>query len=147
MSLILFSEIIFFPSLSFSFLNSRFGRKRATQIPMVLMLIFTVVTGLSPNIYVYLTSQFIVGVALGGFRINSIILGMRQYWCFQPLSGYLHWLLADWIINVKYQITLSRRNTKHYIFRPYFCVINKPVVQDYIGYITVTHRIAVFPSL
>jgi len=46
---------------------------------MVLMLIFTVVTGLSPNFYVYLASQFINGVAYGGFRINSVILGMRQY--------------------------------------------------------------------
>ncbi|XP_073705799.1 solute carrier family 22 member 13-like [Garra rufa] len=61
-------------ALLFGPFSESFGRKRATQIPVVLMLIFTVVTGLSPNFYVYLASQFIVGVSVGGFRINGIIL-------------------------------------------------------------------------
>ncbi|CAG5897118.1 unnamed protein product [Menidia menidia] len=51
-----------------------FGRKRATQIPVVLMLIFTVTTGLSPNFYLYLVSQFIVGIGYGGYRLNGVIL-------------------------------------------------------------------------
>ncbi|XP_062337544.1 solute carrier family 22 member 13 [Osmerus eperlanus] len=61
-------------SLLFGPFAESFGRKRATQIPMVLMLIFTVTTGLCPNFYLYLASQFLVGVAYGGFRINCIVL-------------------------------------------------------------------------
>ncbi|XP_011484845.2 solute carrier family 22 member 13 [Oryzias latipes] len=51
-----------------------FGRKRATQIPVFLMLIFSVTTGLCPNLYLYLLSQFIVGIGYGGYRLNSVIL-------------------------------------------------------------------------
>nr|XP_055059911.1 solute carrier family 22 member 13 [Misgurnus anguillicaudatus] len=61
-------------SLLFGPLSESLGRKRATQIPMVLMLIFTVIIGLSPNFYVYIASQFFVGISYGGFRINCIIL-------------------------------------------------------------------------
>uniref|UniRef100_A0A8C9Z5C7 Solute carrier family 22 member 13a n=1 Tax=Sander lucioperca TaxID=283035 RepID=A0A8C9Z5C7_SANLU len=42
-----------------------FGRKRAAQIPVIVMLIFTVTTGLSPNFYLYLASQFIMGIGYG----------------------------------------------------------------------------------
>uniref|UniRef100_UPI0037E7BFCF solute carrier family 22 member 13-like n=1 Tax=Semicossyphus pulcher TaxID=241346 RepID=UPI0037E7BFCF len=51
-----------------------FGRQRATQIPAVLLLIFIFVAGVSPNVYVYAVSQYIVGAALGGYRINSVVL-------------------------------------------------------------------------
>uniref|UniRef100_A0A665XC37 Solute carrier family 22 member 13a n=1 Tax=Echeneis naucrates TaxID=173247 RepID=A0A665XC37_ECHNA len=51
-----------------------FGRKRAAQIPVVVMLIFTVTTGLSPNFYLYLVSQFMAGVGYGGYRLNGVIL-------------------------------------------------------------------------
>ncbi|KAK6311188.1 hypothetical protein J4Q44_G00192430 [Coregonus suidteri] len=61
-------------SLLFGPFAESFGRQRATQIPMVIMLIFTVTTGLSPNFYLYLASQFLVGIAYGGFRINGIVL-------------------------------------------------------------------------
>lgn len=61
-------------SLLFGPFAESFGRQRATQIPIVTMLIFTVTTGLSPNFYLYMASQFLVGVAYGGFRINCIVL-------------------------------------------------------------------------
>ncbi|KAL0966562.1 hypothetical protein UPYG_G00296820 [Umbra pygmaea] len=51
-----------------------FGRKRATQIPIVIMLIFTITTGLSPNFYLYLLFQFVAGISYGGFRVNCIVL-------------------------------------------------------------------------
>ncbi|KAK2821982.1 hypothetical protein Q5P01_022047 [Channa striata] len=51
-----------------------FGRKRATQIPAVIMFIFTLTTGLLPNGYSFLASQFMVGFGAGAYRVNSIIL-------------------------------------------------------------------------
>uniref|UniRef100_A0A3Q0RC28 Solute carrier family 22 member 13a n=1 Tax=Amphilophus citrinellus TaxID=61819 RepID=A0A3Q0RC28_AMPCI len=51
-----------------------FGRKRANQIPVVIMLIFTVTAALSPNFYFYLASQFMVGIGYGGYRLNGVIL-------------------------------------------------------------------------
>ncbi|XP_070829412.1 solute carrier family 22 member 13-like [Chaetodon trifascialis] len=51
-----------------------FGRKLAAQIPAVVMLIFTVTTGLCPNFYLYLASQFMVGNGYGGYRLNGVIL-------------------------------------------------------------------------
>uniref|UniRef100_A0A3Q4BF71 Major facilitator superfamily (MFS) profile domain-containing protein n=1 Tax=Mola mola TaxID=94237 RepID=A0A3Q4BF71_MOLML len=51
-----------------------FGRRRATQLPVVLALIFSVAVGMSPNFSVYMVSQFLVGAAQGGYRMNSIVL-------------------------------------------------------------------------
>ncbi|XP_071399079.1 solute carrier family 22 member 14-like [Centroberyx affinis] len=61
-------------SLLFGPFAESFGRKRATQIPMVVMFIFSVTRGLCPNFYLYLASQFLAGVGGGGFRVNSIVL-------------------------------------------------------------------------
>ena len=44
-------------------------------MPVFVMLIFTVTTGLCPNFYSYLASQFMVGIGYGGFRLNGVILG------------------------------------------------------------------------
>lgn len=57
------------------FIYFRYGRRRTTQLPVVLALIFGIVAGLSPNVYFYLVSQFIIAATLGGYRINSIVLG------------------------------------------------------------------------
>uniref|UniRef100_A0A3B5BMT9 Solute carrier family 22 member 13-like n=1 Tax=Stegastes partitus TaxID=144197 RepID=A0A3B5BMT9_9TELE len=53
---------------------AEFGRKRASQIPVVLMVVFCVTTGLCPDFYTYLASQFMAGLGYGGFRLNGIIL-------------------------------------------------------------------------
>lgn len=60
------------------FVFYRFGRKRATQISIVLMFIFSMTTGLCPNVYLYMISQFLVEMGFGGYRLNSIILGTAQ---------------------------------------------------------------------
>ncbi|XP_054624039.1 solute carrier family 22 member 13-like [Dunckerocampus dactyliophorus] len=50
------------------------GRKRAAQISMVVVLMFTVASALSPNYWLFLLSEFLMGVGSGGFRLNGIIL-------------------------------------------------------------------------
>uniref|UniRef100_A0A3B4WJJ4 Solute carrier family 22 member 13a n=1 Tax=Seriola lalandi dorsalis TaxID=1841481 RepID=A0A3B4WJJ4_SERLL len=84
-------------SLTFGPFAESFGRKRATQIPLVIMFIFTVSTALCPNIYLYLVLQFFSGVGAGGYRVNCIILstewiGMsKRSWgvCVTQLFGAL----------------------------------------------------------
>ncbi|TWW72947.1 solute carrier family 22 member 13 [Takifugu flavidus] len=50
------------------------GRRRATQLPVVLGLVAVIAIALSPNLYIYLASLVVVGVALGGYRINAVVL-------------------------------------------------------------------------
>ena len=60
-------------------LLSRIGRKRAIQIPTVLLMIFIVAAGFCPNYYLYIVTQFMSGVGMGGYRVNSIVLGKIIY--------------------------------------------------------------------
>uniref|UniRef100_A0A3Q3FWT9 Solute carrier family 22 member 13a n=1 Tax=Labrus bergylta TaxID=56723 RepID=A0A3Q3FWT9_9LABR len=61
-------------SLIFGPFAESFGRKRANQIPIVILFVFIIAAALSPNFYLYLAFQLIVGVGAGGFRVNCIIL-------------------------------------------------------------------------
>ncbi|XP_045908004.1 solute carrier family 22 member 13-like [Micropterus dolomieu] len=61
-------------SLLFGPIAQSFGRKRGTQIPVIVILIFSVTTGLCPNFYLYLASQFMLGIGHGGYPVNSVIL-------------------------------------------------------------------------
>ncbi|KAF3858587.1 hypothetical protein F7725_011788 [Dissostichus mawsoni] len=56
--------------------NKRFGRKRATQISAVMLLIFVGASALCPNVYLYLVCQFFIGVGNGGYRVNCTVLCM-----------------------------------------------------------------------
>uniref|UniRef100_A0A3B4WH37 Solute carrier family 22 member 13a n=1 Tax=Seriola lalandi dorsalis TaxID=1841481 RepID=A0A3B4WH37_SERLL len=57
-----------------SFIFGPTADTRTTQIPAVLLMVFASVAGVSPNFYVYIVLQFIVGAALGGYRMNSTVL-------------------------------------------------------------------------
>ncbi|KAF7222966.1 solute carrier family 22 member 13 isoform X1 [Nothobranchius furzeri] len=61
-------------SFMFGPLAESFGRKRANQIPLVILFVFTVTTALCPNVYLYMASLCLMGFGGGGFRVNSIIL-------------------------------------------------------------------------
>ncbi|XP_044076732.1 solute carrier family 22 member 13-like isoform X2 [Siniperca chuatsi] len=61
-------------SFIFGPISESYGRRRTTQLPVVLLLTFVTVAGVSSNFIVYVVSQFIVGAALGGYRINSVVL-------------------------------------------------------------------------
>ncbi|XP_061695424.1 solute carrier family 22 member 13-like isoform X2 [Syngnathoides biaculeatus] len=89
-----------------------FGRKRAAQIPLVLVFIFTITTALCPNYPLYLVSQFLMGLGYGGFRLNGVTLATewigtsRRSWgvCATQICGAvgqavlagLIYLVRDW---------------------------------------------------
>uniref|UniRef100_A0A3Q3EE43 Solute carrier family 22 member 13a n=1 Tax=Labrus bergylta TaxID=56723 RepID=A0A3Q3EE43_9LABR len=87
-----------------------FGRKRAAQMPFFFLLIFTVTTGLSPNFYFYLASQFMMGIGYGGYRLNGVILATewigvsRRSWgtCLTQIFGAIgQCLLAGMIYFIR----------------------------------------------
>uniref|UniRef100_A0A8D3AQM9 Solute carrier family 22 member 13a n=1 Tax=Scophthalmus maximus TaxID=52904 RepID=A0A8D3AQM9_SCOMX len=51
-------------------------------------------SGLSPNFYGYLVSQFIVGSAYGGYKINAVVLGMTSFQYFGPFPSCLSQLFG-----------------------------------------------------
>ncbi|XP_028284116.1 solute carrier family 22 member 13-like isoform X1 [Parambassis ranga] len=51
-----------------------YGRRRTTQLPVILLLIFPIAAGVSPNFSVYIVFQFIIGAAVGGYKMNSTLL-------------------------------------------------------------------------
>ncbi|CAL8322356.1 unnamed protein product [Arctogadus glacialis] len=61
-------------SLLFGYFAESIGRKRAIQIPTVLLMTFIVAAGFCPNYYLYIVTQFMSGVGMGGYRVNSIVL-------------------------------------------------------------------------
>ncbi|XP_058487107.1 solute carrier family 22 member 13 [Solea solea] len=55
-------------------LAQSYGRRRSTQLPAVLMLIFVLVMALSPNYSTYLVAEFMLGISFAGLRMNSVLL-------------------------------------------------------------------------
>ncbi|XP_041658342.1 solute carrier family 22 member 13-like [Cheilinus undulatus] len=97
-------------SLIFGPLAESLGRKRANQIPAVFMFFFVVAVAFSPNYYLYLAFQFLVGVGAGGYKINCIILttewigASKRSWgaCVTQLFGAVgHCVLAGVIYFVR----------------------------------------------
>uniref|UniRef100_A0A673B4A7 Solute carrier family 22 member 13a n=1 Tax=Sphaeramia orbicularis TaxID=375764 RepID=A0A673B4A7_9TELE len=64
---------ILFGCLIFGPFAESFGRKRAAQIPVFVMLIFSITTALCHNFYLYLASQFIAGIGYGGFTFFLLV--------------------------------------------------------------------------
>ncbi|KAM6989186.1 solute carrier family 22 member 13-like [Tautogolabrus adspersus] len=95
-------------SLIFGPFAESFGRKRANQIPVVIMFVFIIAAALSPNFYLYLAFQLIVGVGAGGYRVNSTewIGASKRSWgaCVTQLFGAvgqcmlagLIYIMRDW---------------------------------------------------
>lgn len=90
------------------FVCSRFGRKRAVQIPVILMFIFSATTGLCPNFYLYLVSQFMVGIGYGGYRLNGIILG----------TVYAIILYLNFFVKPCIYLLISNANSQALVFVP-----------------------------
>uniref|UniRef100_A0A8C9QXT4 Solute carrier family 22 member 13a n=1 Tax=Scleropages formosus TaxID=113540 RepID=A0A8C9QXT4_SCLFO len=61
-------------TITFGALADIFGRKRATQMPLLLLTVFVTATAFAPNLYLYMVFQFVASMSYGGFRVNGIVL-------------------------------------------------------------------------
>uniref|UniRef100_A0A671Y6X6 Solute carrier family 22 member 13a n=1 Tax=Sparus aurata TaxID=8175 RepID=A0A671Y6X6_SPAAU len=69
--------VFMFGALVGAFIFGPIAESRTVQLPAVLSLISVIVAGVAPNFYIYIVSQFVVGAGLAGYRINSVVLGMK----------------------------------------------------------------------
>lgn len=53
------------------------------------MFIFSGASGLCPTFYLYLASQFLVGIGYGGYRLNAVILGTELLMDFTTIPLHL----------------------------------------------------------
>lgn len=65
----------------------RFGRRFAVLISLLLLLLFSVGSAFSPNIYVYMVIRFFVGGSGGVIVMNSSVMGRYNVWL-KTLSLY-----------------------------------------------------------
>ncbi|KAG7260249.1 hypothetical protein CRUP_037033 [Coryphaenoides rupestris] len=86
------------------------GRRVLTQIPICLLLVFTVVSAMSVNLYMYLAAQFMVGVSTGsewlGISkrsyspcVNQLLSSIGQCVTAGLMFGVRDWRLALYILS------------------------------------------------
>lgn len=56
-------------------LADRFGRRFVVLLSLLLLLLFGVGTGFSPNIYVYIFLKFVCGISISGIVANAFVIG------------------------------------------------------------------------
>ncbi|XP_021414074.2 solute carrier family 22 member 13 isoform X3 [Oncorhynchus mykiss] len=62
-------------SLVFGPMADRFGRRFAILVSLLFQLLFGVAAAFSPNIYVYISLRFVVGMTISGIAMNTFVLG------------------------------------------------------------------------
>uniref|UniRef100_UPI003AAF7B71 solute carrier family 22 member 13-like n=1 Tax=Centroberyx gerrardi TaxID=166262 RepID=UPI003AAF7B71 len=62
-------------ALVFGAMADRFGRRFVVLLSFLMLLLFGVAAGFSPNIYVYMVVRFIGGTSISGLALNAFVIG------------------------------------------------------------------------